>query len=318
MQLRDLPDDGLRLVFEAFLKTRYSKTFMLKTNLPLLAVCRSAGDSSGVIEFPNLKKLKLSYRSTRASDGVEPRHPDGHPWRLHFPRLGKLDVSCDQDRCPLLEYAVFPPHMYEISINAATSMLMHVAEMTLSASENLKIAVSPTSNGDPAALATANRILKGARESKRVELRVSDCSLVVLPESITCTSLTALSIDADTSVDTVLGLIRMLPNLGSLHIWHLTLHDIQEDISVPGPDEARLVEPFNARIKEMSIEASLDGRRLEMLVPVAKYLLLRTPALTRFWSEVLPRGPIEEFFNAYSKRYPHLSSIICVLKSTYD
>ncbi|KAJ2776661.1 hypothetical protein H4R18_005549, partial [Coemansia javaensis] len=74
----------------------------------------SADGDSGVIEFPNLRRLGVAYWiTTRTADGVEARHPDGHPWRLHFPKLDSLSVDCEQDTCPLLEYAAFPPRMGE-------------------------------------------------------------------------------------------------------------------------------------------------------------------------------------------------------------
>ncbi|KAJ2784889.1 hypothetical protein H4R18_000814 [Coemansia javaensis] len=73
----------------------------------------------------------------------------------------------------------------------------------------------------------------------------------------------------------MLGLIRMLPNLTSLRIWNLTV----KDISVPEPDEDCLVEPFSTKIKEMKISVSPDESEPEMLVVVAKYLLLRIPTL---------------------------------------
>ncbi|KAJ2779250.1 hypothetical protein H4R18_004125 [Coemansia javaensis] len=280
MQLHDLPDDVLRLVLEASFAPRVNSIApTLKANLPLLAVCPTSLDLvvaadcvqmvkrveivvnyklnpfpglSAVIRlmraaaeewrgfdgelaaiysdqleslhsyhpitivFLNLKELTVIYWPTDVVDGVEARYPDGHPWKLHFPKLSKLHVSCKLDVCPLLE-----------------------------------VSIMRSSNSNPAALAAANRILESAQEGKERFLKVYDESIPVLPESITCTLLTALSIDADTSVDTALGLIRILPNLGSLYIWRLTLHDIQEDISVPGPDEDCRVEPFNARVKEM-------------------------------------------------------------------
>ncbi|KAJ2776666.1 hypothetical protein H4R18_005554 [Coemansia javaensis] len=188
----------------------------------------SADGDSGVIEFPNLRRLGVAYWiTTRTADGVEARHPDGHPWRLHFPKLDRLLAS------------------------RSTTMLV-----------------------------AANRILESARESKEKALVVYDESMPVLPETITCTSLTALDIWAEASVDTMLGLIRKLLSLAKLHIWSLTLRNIQEDISVPGPDEDCLVEPFNTNIKEMLIQ----------LVPVVK-------------------EPIAEFVDAYSKRYPHLAGV---------
>ncbi|KAJ2779415.1 hypothetical protein H4R18_004035 [Coemansia javaensis] len=46
-----------------------------------------------------------------------------------------------------------------------------------------------------------------------------------------------------------------------------------------------------------------------MIVPVAKYLLLRIPTLAEFDLGSIPEKPIAEFVDAYSKRYPHLAGI---------
>ncbi|KAJ2782631.1 hypothetical protein H4R18_002151 [Coemansia javaensis] len=269
----------------------------------------SADGDSGAIEFPSLRRLTATSCTNHVVDSVEARHRDSHPWKLHFPRLNRLHVECRQSACPLLEYAVLPPRMGEISIEATEPVLVRVAEMRLPTSTRLKVAVSRYADGSPAALAAANRILESAQESKEVALRVRDEALPVLPESITCTSLTALSIFSDTSVDAMLGLIHMLPGLARLAVLSLTLSNAQEDISVPGPDEPCLAEPLGPKLKEMVLGASSNGPAPEALVPVAKYLLLRIPTLTRLCSAAIPGGPIAEFVDAYSRRYPRLAGI---------
>ncbi|KAJ2778653.1 hypothetical protein H4R18_004467 [Coemansia javaensis] len=282
MQLRDLPDDVLRLVLKASF-TASDHTFKHLKKAFIGAYDHSwapfsADDGSEAIEFPNLKKLSVMYWPVDAVYGVEARRRDDRPWKLHFPKLDMLRVSCIQDRCPLLEYA-------------------------------------GDSIGGPAALAAANRILEGARESKERALRVKVRSPTVVPESITCTSLTALSLYVNTSVDTMLGLIQMLPDLVSLEIRCLTLSDMQEDISAPGPDEECMVEPLGSNIKEININVSPNEPASEMLVPVAKHLLLRIPTLARFCSSAILEEPIAEFVDAYSKRYPHLPGIKYMLKN---
>ncbi|KAJ2776667.1 hypothetical protein H4R18_005555 [Coemansia javaensis] len=268
----------------------------------------SADDDSGTIVFPNLKKLDVSYSFNDSTDGVKTGHSDGHPWRLHFPKLDKLSVSCIQGRCPLLEYAVLPPRMGEISIEATALILVSLAEMGLLVSRSITVIVDPDPDDSSAALAAANRLLESAQASKEEALVVHNLPTPMLLELVTCTSLTALDIWIDTSVDTMLGLIRMRPNLTKLHIRSLTLRNIQEDISVPGPDEDCLVEPFNTRIREMHIRAGFGSTARE-LVPVAKYLLPRIPTLVRLCLANITREPIAEFVDAYSKRYPHLAGV---------
>ncbi|KAJ2777502.1 poly(A)-specific ribonuclease, partial [Coemansia javaensis] len=61
--------------------------------------------------------------------------------------------------CPLLENAVLPPRMDDIYIEARAPALMRVAETGLPTSRRIEVAIIPGSNGDPAALVAANRIL---------------------------------------------------------------------------------------------------------------------------------------------------------------
>ncbi|KAJ2779958.1 hypothetical protein H4R18_003704 [Coemansia javaensis] len=269
----------------------------------------SADNGSKTIEFPSLKRLNVMYQPADVADDAEAGCRDGRPWELHFPELERLCVNCKQDTCSLLEYAVLPAHMSVISIKAAAPVLVRVAEMGLPASQSLKITVSADTDGNPAALVAANHILESAHESKELELEVEDRLLPVLPESIACTSLTVLAIWANTNTDTMLRLIQMLPRLARLHVQSLTLGNTQEDISVPGPDESRLVDPFNSSIEEMWIWASPDEPAPEMLVLVAKYLLLKIPTLVYLRSADISERQITEFVDAYSKRYPHLASI---------
>ncbi|KAJ2780295.1 hypothetical protein H4R18_003531 [Coemansia javaensis] len=269
----------------------------------------SAGDGSGAIEFPNLKRLRANCWFPDEVDGAVVQHPDGHPWKLRLPRLSTLEVSCEQDACPLLEYAVLPPRMDEIVIEATTPVLVQVAEMRLPTARRLDIVIKYEIGSSLATLDAASRILENARGCKEARLVVEDYLLPVLPEFATFTSLTELSILAETTVATMLELMQVLPGLAKLRVWSLTMDYILEDISVPEPDTGCLAEPFNTRIREIQIGTSPYESAPEMIVPVAKFLLLRIPTLARLHSIYIPRRPIEEFVDAYSKHYPHLLGI---------
>ncbi|KAJ2779569.1 hypothetical protein H4R18_003925 [Coemansia javaensis] len=92
----------------------------------------------------------------------------------------------------------------------------------------------------------------------------------------------------------------------------IKINDTQTDISIPGPDDAGLVEPFNSRIKRLAIGDFAMSSPVQ-LAAVVKYMVLRMPALT--WLR-MPRAfedLMEVFVCTYSKRYPHLSYIKRVL-----
>ncbi|KAJ2779127.1 hypothetical protein H4R18_004192 [Coemansia javaensis] len=138
---------------------------------------------------------------------------------------------------------------------------------------------------------------------------LSVLSLTVLPEHITCTSLTWLEILPLTSADTMLGLLQRLPNLAVLKLWNLTLDDIQAAVSVPKPGEGCPVEPFDARLRILHICARRNEKRLKAPAPVVKYLLLKTPTLAEARLAGVSIKRIAKFVVMYSGQYPHLASI---------
>ncbi|KAJ2782349.1 hypothetical protein H4R18_002333 [Coemansia javaensis] len=277
----------------------------------------SADDASEEVEFPSLRVLGVTYSgtATRGGASAETRHSDGHPWRLNFPRLRKLNVLCTQDACPLLEYAVLPGRMEEVTIKAATLVLPRISGMSLPAARRLKIAITsaPDDDNDPAVLAAVGRILKNSPKSKYAWLEVSSSELPVLPEHIAFTPLTALEIWAPTSVDTMLQLIRRLPRLTTLALLSWTLGDIQEDISVPEPGADCLVEPLSTRLATMVLQIDHNAEPLSMFVLAVKYLLLSIPTLARLRSTWIPKEPVMEVVEAYSEQYPHLRSVVLKL-----
>ncbi|KAJ2708835.1 hypothetical protein H4R19_004552, partial [Coemansia spiralis] len=76
----------------------------------------STDSSSRVIEFTNLRKLRVMYGEVYKDQGVAVHQADGHPWELRLPSLAHLEISSVEGICPLLEYAVLPPNMESIYI----------------------------------------------------------------------------------------------------------------------------------------------------------------------------------------------------------
>ncbi|KAJ2777745.1 hypothetical protein H4R18_004992 [Coemansia javaensis] len=288
-----------------------------------------ADSASAEIVFPSLRDLDVWYtRDSEAGDlfggGGGVQHWDGRPWRLHFPKLAVLRLSCaHDDACPLLEYAVLPLRMDWIRIETTGAVLQRVARMALPvASRRLEICISRDAGGGPTGLAAANRILERAHESKEAALRVYDPLLPVLPESITCTRLTELEIAHVTSADAMLGLIRKLPGLARLVVSRAELEGIQDRIAVPGPGDGSLAEPFDTGLRALCISSydddSEDRYNRDAIVALAKYLLLKTPTLVAFESADTPRAPIEEFVREYSAQYPHLAGVEFELDAESD
>ncbi|KAJ2793621.1 hypothetical protein H4R21_005821, partial [Coemansia helicoidea] len=91
----------------------------------------STDSDSQAIEFTNLRRLWAAYLTTYLENGVAVRHRDGHPWKLHFPSLKSLEVECTRPICPLLEYAVLPPHMDSISIQLCSATYRDHANLVL-------------------------------------------------------------------------------------------------------------------------------------------------------------------------------------------
>ncbi|KAJ2784091.1 hypothetical protein H4R18_001313 [Coemansia javaensis] len=279
----------------------------------------AADGGSKTIEFSSLRTLEVAYWcSMMTMYSADPQQQqllllqggDGPPWSLRFPALDKLKLDCAQSVCPLLEHAVLPARMDAIDIQGTAAVLLRLAETPLPAARHINIGITSDCEGDPAALAAANRILEAARGGEEIELYVGDSSLAVTPEAITCTALTALLVDTATGADTMLALIPRLPNLVRLSFRRLKLSGIQEqDVSVPEPGDSRLAQPLDTRISRMLIAVSYHDQNWEMLLPLAKYLLLSIPTLTRFLPENLSDEAIEELVGAYSQQYPHLAAI---------
>ncbi|KAJ2783463.1 hypothetical protein H4R18_001672 [Coemansia javaensis] len=262
-------------------------------------------DSPWDVLFPNMEELYVRYDGCRVRN--DPQHPDGHPWKFHFPQLKRLTIYAMEKTCPLLEYAVLPASMDKITLGLHPSLFRSLLEMQLPATKRVEVGLRGRSTGGPDMMAIVNRVLERVQGSERTGLYVSNGSLVVPPEGITFTALTGLTVTASTSVDTIVGLIHRLPRLTSLKIGNITFDNVQTDISVPGPDEDCLVEPFDTRIGYMVLDTVSQNPIAETGTQAVKYLLLKTRTLTTLNARCFPEQPIAEFVAVYSTRYPHLA-----------
>ncbi|KAJ2687696.1 hypothetical protein H4R19_006617 [Coemansia spiralis] len=209
----------------------------------------------------------------------------------------------------MLEYAVLPPRMESILIGMRSTTFQQLADVALPATKRLALSVYHRSGGDPSGLPAINRLLASARGCESLELEIRDDELSVVPESITCTGLTRLSVSGPTSVDTMLALIKKLPKLTGLTFYDLDLRDVQTDISVPEADEDAIVEPLSTSLRGLAINYDRRRHSPDTGVAVAKYMLFRTPTMTRLIAVQIPNDPVLAFVEAYAPRYPHLSGI---------
>ncbi|KAJ2784319.1 hypothetical protein H4R18_001205 [Coemansia javaensis] len=269
------------------------------------------GDSA-LINFPNLKLLDFQCYDIFAAEEPMERCQDGRAWKLCFPKLQELRIDSVWNSCPLLEHAVLPAHMDAISIETPPALLQYVSGLSLPATRSLTIGINEGGEDGAAALATANRILNGARGSEERILNICDHALSVLPEAITCTLITQLTIAPAISVDTVLNLVQRLPSLTSLEVYTCLTDGAQADLSVPEPGSGYMVDPFETKMKKMYI----SGHEQNALVALAKYLLLRIPTLQTFGSLDIPERLIVAFVGAYLEQYPRLADIRLELGSS--
>ncbi|KAJ2777878.1 hypothetical protein H4R18_004918 [Coemansia javaensis] len=110
-------------------------------------------------------------------------------------------------------------------------------------------------------------------------------------------------------LDAMLGLIFRFPNLTNLGIHGLALDEIQTDISIPEPGKGCVVAPLDTGLKTLSINVNQEQPSWEMVVPVAKYLLLQIPTLTIFIAAHAPEKLVMDFVQEYSEWHPHLAHV---------
>ncbi|KAJ2807689.1 hypothetical protein H4R21_000381 [Coemansia helicoidea] len=269
----------------------------------------STNNDSWVIEFTNLKRLRVLYNADDEETGATARHGDGHPWELHFPSLTSLGICCSQGICPFLEYAVLPPCMESITIVMSSAAYKNIANVRLPETKRLSLRIDDGSRHDPSGLPVINRIVEGAHGSEMLELIVDDNTLDVVPETITCTTLTHLQVSATTTEDTMLAFIERMPNLIELTFFNLNLGDARGDVSVPDANVDAVVEPIHTSLRVLHMDYNTWEPASDMGVALMKYLLLRIPTLTEMIAGSTPNGPVTSFVEAYAPRYPHLSSV---------
>ncbi|KAJ2796127.1 hypothetical protein H4R21_004836 [Coemansia helicoidea] len=205
--------------------------------------------------------------------------------------------------------------MESITIDMESAAYLDIASAVLPTTRCLSICITGYASGDPSGLPAVNRILNKARGSEVLKLKLADKRLRVGPESITCAALTHLEISAPTSVDTMLAVIKTLPNLVKLTLYDLDMSDIQVDISIPDADQDAAMEPLHSSLQSLKIGSGRNRLVRESaaavaLVAVLKCMLLRIPTLTRVHSREIPKEPVLDFVRAHELRYPRLRSLV--------
>ncbi|KAJ2776361.1 hypothetical protein H4R18_005706 [Coemansia javaensis] len=260
----------------------------------------SADDKAGEIEFPSLRTLCIFYR------GADTEHPDTRVWQLRFPALKIMRLYSPREVCPLLQHAVLPAHMDAVSIRVTGACVRLMSSSALPAVGRFRIHILDNDTGLEV-LDAVNRISVRMRPREEATLDVNSIPSSGIPA---LASLTKLVVRAPTGVDTMLALIQALPGLTGMIVWHLALDNIQADISVPGPAEARVVEPLGTRIEAMTLSVGRQpGMRRGKLAAVVKHLLLRIPTLRSLVAAQVPAEPIAYFVSAFVGRYPHLAAV---------
>ncbi|KAJ2783900.1 hypothetical protein H4R18_001456 [Coemansia javaensis] len=245
------------------------------------------------IEFPRLRVLDLAYQHGGTSDGSEAQSPGA----LRFPRLERLRVHCPRGPCPFLERAELPRQVALVRIACTAHALRTLASMPFTVTRHIELDAHALAGSPRDAFAHINRILDKAREGcTGVVLSVSDSSLPVLPESLTCTALTALRVLAPTGVATMIGLIQALPALVELAFGCIKFGPL--GVSIPAPDGPAPA-PLSAGLRRLDLGSDIDEHLPDLIVPVVKYLLLAVPTLTRLALVDMPQQPMLEFIGEY-------------------
>ncbi|KAJ2774022.1 hypothetical protein IWQ56_000767, partial [Coemansia nantahalensis] len=245
MLLRNLPEDILAIVLRWCALDSYDATDSLKRNLPLLAVCRQWRHLAMPLVY---SRAFVQYGKQEAINNLSTGDPsEEEPANVAAKTnldLVAMNGLASKWRVVELKVAMHPsPYSFEArnvdmtrhtddiaKINPAASQ--DIAHLVLPETRYFSLVVYPGSRGDPSGLPVVNRILERARGSEILGLTIEEDILPVVPESITCTTLTYLSISAPTSVDTMLALIETLPNLTTLTFFDLDLSDVRADISL--------------------------------------------------------------------------------------
>ncbi|KAJ2799396.1 hypothetical protein H4R21_003562, partial [Coemansia helicoidea] len=192
--------------------------------------------------------------------------------------------------------------LHSVDITMTSAAFLRNAEAVLPAARRASLRVSRWSAGDHCGLPAINRILGRVRGCDVLELAIDDDRLRILPESITCTALTQLSVAGPVAADTVLAILERLPSLSRLSLGGLDCTDVQTDISIPAVEEGAVAAPLCTSLKVLAIRGERSQHSPDMAVAVAKHVLLRTPAMTELHAPQLPRGPLDAFVEATLER----------------
>ncbi|KAJ2711981.1 hypothetical protein H4R19_002990 [Coemansia spiralis] len=264
-------------------------------------------DSDGcAITFPRLTNLDLEYlsRSIMSSEQLSYEHP----WALQFPAAKRVRISCYDEECPSMENAVFPDRLESMDISKCLRMLPVISGQKVHVSRSLALSVEYKHDASNRDIDIANRMLAESHSHNMRKLVIGSKDVIPL-ELITYMGLTHLQLDGETNADDVMGLIRRLPHLVSLHVNCLNMADAQTDFSIPECAEHEPMAPLDTQIKILNILCVGQVWSPELGVQMIKYLLLRISTLKSVTTIIRPWEQIQAFIDDYVQWYPHLANI---------
>ncbi|KAJ2717061.1 hypothetical protein H4R19_000228 [Coemansia spiralis] len=264
-----------------------------------------AGLDEHAITFSRLANLCLEYcpgyMMMREPLSVE------RPWALQFSAAKRVRVICEEDKCPSMENALFPPCVELLNIQSGLGILRAMANAKVQVSQGLVLHArnSPEHN---VYLETISGIFEAAGPCRLTKLYLVNRGAVSL-ERFTYTGLTHLRLHGPASVDDVMGYICTQPRLVSLHVDHPTPTDPQMDFSIPACVEHDPVAPLDTQLREFTINILKDLETAGPAISMLKYLLLKTPTLRSLVPQGAPDQLFQCFVDEYTRWYPHMASL---------
>ncbi|KAJ2784108.1 26S proteasome regulatory subunit 7 [Coemansia javaensis] len=261
----------------------------------------SPSPAKRVLTLPKLEKLTIVSWNLPLADSFMPQHYNWPAWRLHLPSLKTAHIRCWSDPFPVVEWLVLPENMELFDILLPSTALRALAGMPgFPSAQYFALSVSPA---DPengfANVPAINSILERASSSKWVALFVANANSPGFADMITFTSITHLDI-GPVNMDIILGFVCQLTRLVDLKLIYAPTGPVQSDISIPPPDDERLVEPLNSSVKWLYFSAH-SVEKLEGFAEL-KYLLLVLQSL--IWLNIpgAQAQPLRKFIDEYSGR----------------
>ncbi|KAJ2780080.1 hypothetical protein H4R18_003660 [Coemansia javaensis] len=262
-------------------------------------------DTAGRVVFPRLRSLGLIY--TRASADASIQRQGRRAWavEVHLPKLEHFWLVCRGGACPFLEVAQLPPVVDSMDVTASAGVLESVARLPIAVARSITVTLD--ADRTPDALPLVSRIMERAqRGCARKALNVNGPP----PAGIECAALTHLCVDTPMSVQAAIELIQRLPSLFGLRLKNVVVGTTVLPLDVPpGPGE-RAPAPLSTSLRDLAVRFDWREPFFKPMIAATQHLLLRTPALATFASNVPPRYPMADFVGACTEQCPNLARLV--------